>query len=161
LLVFVALTLRWFFHPSTDSPANVDAIVVLGGEGPRIERGVELARAGHSDQLVISEAGGGQFHYRDICKLPPAGLTTYCFDPDPASTRGEARAIAKLAADYGWTRIIVVASTDQITRARMIIGRCYGGEIRMVDVASTDSALYRGAYEWGAMFKALVIKRSC
>jgi uncharacterized SAM-binding protein YcdF (DUF218 family) len=161
LVVFSMLTARLFFRPSIDAPAAVDAIVVLGGEGKRIERGIELARAGFTDQLVVSEAGGRQFHYRDVCTLPPSGLTTYCFDPDPRSTRGEARAIAKLAADYGWTRIIVVASTDQITRARMIIGRCFGGEIHVVDVASTDSAFYRGAYEWGALLKAVVVNRDC
>jgi uncharacterized SAM-binding protein YcdF (DUF218 family) len=161
LVVFALLTMRLFFRPSIDTTSNVDAIVVLGGEGKRIERGIELARAGFADQLLVSEAGGGEFHYRDVCKLPPAGLTTYCFDPQPRSTRGEARAIARLAADYGWTRIIVVASTDQITRARMIIGRCFGGEITMVDVASADSAFYRGAYEWGALVKAVVVNRDC
>ena len=63
----------------------------------------------------------------------------------------------------GWRRIIVVAQTTQATRARLRISRCYPGQVLEVAIAPQGIGewLYQLAYEWGALFKALVLQRGC
>src|SRR5205823_5133085 len=46
----------------------------------------------------------------------PTRYRVLCFVPQPYSTRGEARAIARLAVQHGWRRVIVVTSTFHVTR---------------------------------------------
>jgi hypothetical protein len=55
-----------------------------------------------------------------------------------------------------------VTSRAQDTRARVVVGRCFGGSIYVVTGSLPLSAWpYQIAYEWGALFKALVLYRSC
>ncbi len=92
----------------------------------------------------------------------PAGVT--CFEPEPATTRGEARAIAELAADRGWQRVAVVAPRYHVTRARYVVERCYAGELEMVAVElDTDVAdwAYQYAYQTAAFGKAVLWQRGC
>src|SRR5262249_38139606 len=58
--------------------------------------------------------------------------TVYCPHPHPFSTRGEARAVAQLAAAHGWRSLVVVTSRYHVTRARMLFDRCFPGQIRAV-----------------------------
>ena len=48
------------------------------------------------------------------------------------STRGEARAIGRLARRHHWTSIDVVTSRFHVFRARLVIRRCYDGALHMV-----------------------------
>ena len=111
--------------------------------------------------MALTEVFGDLGHWLPECKNPAPDFRTICFDPDPHTTRGEARFIAKMAKKYGWHSIIVVASTDQITRANMLVDRCWHGHVYMVDVASKRPVLFNLAYETGAIFKALLWRRGC
>ena len=53
--LFLVLTAVLFVWPATNAPRRSDAIVVLGGSGPRIQKGLALARAGYAPYLVISD----------------------------------------------------------------------------------------------------------
>jgi hypothetical protein len=57
----------------------------------------------------------------------------------------------------------VVVPTTQASRARLRIGRCYSGQV--LEVAFSPQGigewLMQFAYEWGAMFKAVVLQPSC
>ncbi len=64
--------------------------------------------------------------------------------------------MAELAEQQGWDRLVVVASTDQITRARMLFERCWDGDLAFVDVSHSQPAIIRVVYEWAGMAKALV-----
>jgi uncharacterized SAM-binding protein YcdF (DUF218 family) len=55
-----------------------------------------------------------------------------CFRADPYSTRGEARAIARLAAQHHWRLVDVVTSQYHVFRARILIRRCFHGGLRMI-----------------------------
>ena len=57
LALFLVLTAVLFVWPATNAPRRSDAIVVLGGSGPRIQKGLALARAGYAPYLVISDPG--------------------------------------------------------------------------------------------------------
>ena len=63
-----------------------------------------------------------------------------------------------LAEDEGWESVVVVASTDQITRARRLIERCWGGEVQMIGPGHQQAWPLRAVYEWGAAIKATLVR---
>jgi hypothetical protein len=85
-----------------------------------------------------------------------------CFDPRPATTRGEAEFAGRLAARYHWHSIAVVAITPQDTVARLRVGRCFGGNLYVVNAPLPKWEWpYMVVYEWGSTLKALLVQRSC
>ena len=121
--------------------------------------GVKLASAGVSPNLAVSVDSplkAGQ------CPPTIAGVTVYCFVPYPATTQGEARYAAQLADKKHWRSLILVTNTPQDLRARLRMGRCYGGKI-YVATSPLPGHEWPGAviYEWGATLKALLLERSC
>jgi uncharacterized SAM-binding protein YcdF (DUF218 family) len=165
VLVFCVMTAVLFVYPDVNAPERSDAIVVLGGHGaPAFDKGEQLAREGYAPALVFSLQTSMDCHrYRSYLAPRLPRLKVMCFTPIPQSTQGEARSIARLARQLGWTRIIVVLPTTQATRARLRIGRCYPGQV--LEVAFSPEGvgewLYQFAYEWGALFKALVLQPTC
>jgi uncharacterized SAM-binding protein YcdF (DUF218 family) len=157
VVIFIGFTARLFVWPDLNAPVHADAIVVLGGAGPRIEEGFTLAKEGLAPLLVFSISRIQQ------CIPSTAQTTIRCFHANPLSTRGEARAIRTLAARYHLHRIILVVSTPQATRARLRVGRCYRGQILVTAVSPGGPVAWIEAlaYEWGALFKALVLQTSC
>jgi uncharacterized SAM-binding protein YcdF (DUF218 family) len=155
--LFLLLTALLFVWPATNVPRRSDAIVVLGGTGPRVQKGLELAQAGYAPYLAVSDPPG------EPCPQAPSGVTVICFRPDPLTTQGEARATTKLARQHHWSQIIVVSGTPQTTRARIRFTRCYRGTL-LFDPANPSglrSWISNVAYEWGALFKALIVQRGC
>jgi hypothetical protein len=58
--------------------------------------------------------------------------------------------------------VVLVTARDQATRARIVVGRCFGGHIYvMAGSLPLGSWPHQIAYEWGALFKALVLYRAC
>jgi uncharacterized SAM-binding protein YcdF (DUF218 family) len=164
-------TWRWFVHPPVDGPVRADAIVMFGGSGDRFEKAVELADDGWADVVVLSDPLDEDLPYSArgwFCRnegerpgYPVHDYEAICFDPETWTTRGEARYVAALAEERGWDTINLVTSSDQATRARMLLGRCWDGEIASVTVPSDEPRLGRIAYEWGAMARATVQRRGC
>jgi uncharacterized SAM-binding protein YcdF (DUF218 family) len=171
--LFAWFSWRWFVRPTTDGPVAADAIVMFGGAGERFETAVELAEEGWADVLVISDPMGEGDRYSahgwfclDGASRPGArartrGYEVICFDPETDTTRGEARYIAQLAEDRGWRRIDLVTTTEQATRARMMVSRCWDGEVASVTVPTDESRVGRIVYEWAAMLRATVQRRGC
>lgn len=61
-----------------------------------------------------------------------------------------------------WRSIVLVTSRPQDTRARIRVGRCFAGQIYVVAMQQPRyDRPYQIAYEWAAMFRALVIQRAC
>jgi uncharacterized SAM-binding protein YcdF (DUF218 family) len=159
---FVVLTLRLFVFPAVNAPEHADAIIVLGGSGhATVAAGVKLVTQGYSPLLVFSLQPNQGCHPSEV--EVPRRVVVSCFHANPQTTQGEARSIAHLAALDHWRRIIVVAPTSQVTRARLRVRRCFSGQILMdgVDSGSFWDWMYAVAYEWGATFKALTIQRGC
>jgi uncharacterized SAM-binding protein YcdF (DUF218 family) len=155
VVLFVGGTLRLFVFPGRDKPRHVDAIMSLGGYGPRLATAVKLAKQGYASNLVVSDPQTG-------CPDPIEGVRIICFDPHPRTTQGEARKAAELVKQNGWTSLMVVTTPDQITRARIRFQRCTGVKIAWVGPGLPLSRWpYAIAYEWAALGKALVLQRSC
>jgi hypothetical protein len=165
VVAFCVMTAVFFVYPDLNIPERSNAIVVLGGHGaPAFEKGAELAKEGDAPDLVLA-IGPGQhceFYQRFAARRLPQVKVT-CFVPNPQTTQGEGRSIARLSKELGWKRIIVVAPTTQATRARLRVGRCYPGQV--LEVAFSPQGvgqwLAQIAYEWGALLKALILQPTC
>jgi hypothetical protein len=155
-MVLAAVTTALFAWPATDDPMRSDAIVVLRGEGGRMQEALALARAGFAPRLVVSVPNPAD------CPIGPTGVAIECFRPAPYTTQGEARWLAQTARRRGWRRTLVVVSNTQATRARIRIRRCYHGGLTVVAVrVGRHRVVDATLYEWGALLKALVLQRSC
>lgn len=158
-IVFVLATARQFVFPQRDTPTRVDAIVMFAGSAGRLEWAVYLARLGYAPVLAVSQPTPD-----DIC--PPdtiPNVKVMCFHPRPLTTQGEARWTATAAAAHGWRSILVITSTPQDNRARLRLGRCYDGDVRVSPVGPPTRAAwaYMIPYEMAATVKALVFQRGC
>ena len=135
LVVAWALGAAWLVavrHDSRPRPAQVDAVVVLGGSPSRLPLGMELVREGYAPLLVVSLGGRPPTPLeRRVC-AGGTDLPVLCFDPSPQTTAGEARAIEELAQQHTLRRIAVVTSHFHVFRARLLIARSYSGELTMV-----------------------------
>jgi uncharacterized SAM-binding protein YcdF (DUF218 family) len=158
---FSFATLRLFVVPQQGMPKHVDAIVMLNGRGDRLDTALDLAWAHRAAMIVISR-GSRYWGHGSICAPKMPGVRVICFDPDPATTRGEAEFAGRLARQHGWHSIVLVATTPQDTRARLRVGRCFGGKIYVINAPlPTWDWPWAIVYEWGATIKALFFQTSC
>lgn len=159
LVVFCAASARLFVWPPTDTPERVDAVVALGGDpGERpAYKALALVKEGYAPVAVVSLGG-----------VPPAHcprethIRVICFRANPLDTRGEAQYVSALAARRHWGSLMVVPEETQTTRARILFKRCTVARLRWVPVRDPGVRIvYDVIYEWGALFKALFLERSC
>ena len=153
-------------HPRTNALHRADAIVVLGSADidGRQAMAFRLADQSYASTVAISVGSRRQLDFKLSCHNPPANITVLCFVPDPPTTQGEARQIRTLAAQHHWTSIIVVTSSYHISRARMIITRCFGGDVMMAAPAAHHSIAtigYQYVYQTAGYLKALIFDRGC
>jgi hypothetical protein len=152
---------RLFVWPATGMPAHVDAIVVLGGQGDRLGKGLALARQGRTPVLVVSRGLPAPVP-ASVCAPRSQSFTVICFQPEPGTTQGEAEFVGHLAKQYGWHSVALVTTPDQDTRARIRFGRCFAGHLYVVTAPLPASSWpYEIVYQWGALFKALTLQRGC
>ena len=162
LVTFVLVTARLFVWPAQGMPPRVSAIVILAGPGNRLPVALQLAREHRAPVLAVSRGWHG---YGGPCPPATPGVKLICFSafaPDPGNTRGEAEFAGRLAKKYHWSSVVLVTTRAQDTRARILMGRCFSGPIYvMTGSLPLGSWPYQIAYQWGALFKALVLYRSC
>ena len=153
----VAVNLRLFVWPASSTPAHADAVVVLaGGSGERLDRGLELIERGVASNLVVSTGPDS------LCGARHA-FAAYCFLPDPDDTRGEAEAVGRIAEREGWDHLVLVTSDYHATRARLLVERCFPGTLD-VSAARSDrdplDLLVAIGHEWGGLAEA-ALHRDC
>jgi uncharacterized SAM-binding protein YcdF (DUF218 family) len=160
-LAFAAATARLIVWPAQGMPARADAVIMLAGPGDRLPVALRLAAEHKAPVLVVSR---GNLGYGGPCPAASAapGVKIICFEPVPADTRGETEFVARLAERNGWRSVVLVTTTEQDTRARVMMRRCYPGSIYVVTASQTWTQWpYQVAYGWGALFKALFLQRAC
>ena len=158
-LLFCIVTARLLVWPAQGMPARVDAIVMLAGPGDRLPVALKLAREHRAPVLVVSQ---GQHGYGGPCPPLTPGVKLICFDPNPGDTRGEAEFVGRLAKQYHWSSLVLVTTSTQDTRARILMSRCFDGSSYVITASlPLGSWPYQIAYGWGALFKALVAYRAC
>jgi uncharacterized SAM-binding protein YcdF (DUF218 family) len=165
-LVGVAVLFVW---PPANSgaPAHADVVVVLsGGLNRRLDPALKLVQRGVAPVLAISSPFEDPrwTKAQRLCRGQdgPTSFHVLCFRAVPFDTRGEARAIARLARVHGWTRVVVVTSTYHVTRARMLFRRCYHGRLWMVGTGSQWRRLPREwLFESGKLLVQALAERGC
>jgi hypothetical protein len=166
LLIAVAgfglATARWFIWPPQQRlPLRVDAIVLLNGPGDRLDTALDLAWAQRAPVIVISR-GSAYWGHGSACAPKIPAVTVVCFDPSPQTTRAEAEFAGRLAARHHWRSIALVTVVPQDAVARLEVGRCFSGNIYVVNAPLPRPEWpYQIAFQWGSLFKGLLIHRSC
>jgi uncharacterized SAM-binding protein YcdF (DUF218 family) len=164
LLVVTVSGYFLFTRPQGDPLTKADAIVVLGGEDDgRMQYGLQLARQGYADNVVISDSyRPGYPPFVNACNEGTATITVTCFRPSPYTTRGEAMFVQRLAAENQWKHVIVVSWNFHMVRARYIFDQCFTGTVTMHPVPRTyDYPLTEWirvyGYQYIALLKAFVL----
>jgi hypothetical protein len=161
VVLFCTATLRLFVWPASGMPQRVDVVVMLNGSGNRLNTALDLAWDHRTSTILISR-GSKYWGHSDVCAPAIPHVKVICFDPSPETTRGEAEFAGRMAKRYHWQSMALVATAPQDTRARLRFGRCFGGEIYVVNSPFPASEWpYEIAYEWAATIKALIFQRSC
>ncbi len=165
LVVLTLLSARLFVWPAVGAPQPADAVVMFaGGRGERLAVAEQLVAAGLAPNLVIPNGTAPEWPAGNRACAEKRPYEVHCPRPDPDTTRGEARLIASLAEEKGWTRVIAVTSTYQLSRARLLLERCFDGDVRAARARPHLSVLAWGqrvAHEWIAWIHASTIERNC
>ncbi|MBA8959606.1 MULTISPECIES: YdcF family protein [Rhodococcus] len=148
-----------YVEPQLDELHRADAILVLGGPGhERYTYGLDLALEGLAGHVVLSDPSGGSDEWLDRLCGAQFAFAVVCFDPDPATTAGEAQAFRDLATAGGWNSVIVVTFTPHVSRARYIIQRCFGGDVMMAaspaDISAADW-VWQSGYQTAGYVRSL------
>lgn len=158
-VAFSVATARLMIWPTQGMPARVSAIVMLDGPGDRVPVALGLAKQHRAPVLVVSQ---GVTVSGDPCPTAYPGVRVICFHPRPADTRGEAEYVGRLAKRYGWRSLVLITTPEQDVRARILMLRCFVGSVYVITASRAWYEWpYQIAYGWGALVKALVLKRSC
>jgi uncharacterized SAM-binding protein YcdF (DUF218 family) len=150
-------------------PGETDAVVLLaGGGGERAAAAERVMPRGGSELLVVSDGrradGPGGSPRLPCGRTAPEGYRILCVEPVPATTRGEARAVANLAAERGWESVTLLTSTYHVSRARLLFERCVEADIEVVgatpDLGPAGWARI-SAEELVALARDRVLQRGC
>ena len=159
-MVFVSATLALFVYPPTELPTHVDGILSLNGgdEEAREALAVSLAEKGYAPVLLFSQ--GSRANDSPCPKVPR--ITVVCFFDVTNNTRGEARWAAQYAERHHWHSLLIVPGRAQATRARLLVERCFPGQVVVVPATEPIGNLPRDVlHEWGGLLAALLIYRGC
>lgn len=164
LLVAVGLlTLRLFVAPPASKPRRADAVVMLSGDhGERLEEALRLLESGVAPVLV--HAGDPDTSDVRILCRDGAQFEVVCLTLNPDSTRDEARAVGKLVRERGWKKIVLVTSTQHVTRAGLLFRRCTSADVDTVPAWPDFEWRIRAQlirHEWLALAHAVVLARGC
>jgi uncharacterized SAM-binding protein YcdF (DUF218 family) len=156
VLLFVAAVttagLPVYVGPQIDSLRRADAIFVLGGNGyERYPYALELALQGLAPRVVMSNpAGDRDIWLTDLCEQQRYKFRVSCFEPEPATTVGEARELRRLAIEQGWRTVIVVTFRPHVSRARYILQQCFEGQLIMTEATPELSLEY---WMWSYLYQ--------
>lgn len=170
-LAATALGYQLFYRDHQDPLRKADAIVVLGGEHDgREDYGLQLAREGYANTVVISDPYRGDSNYgrpsaqlmKRVCAASTPQIDVICFDPDPSTTRGEAMFVQRLAQQRGWHSVIVISWRYHLVRARYIFGQCFDGDVVMRSVPrdygrSAGAWVAQFGYQYAGLGKAMIL----
>lgn len=159
VLLMLAAFVAWLTFPPVHTPGRVDVVVVMAGATDgRHDIGAQLVKSGVADNLVVSHPLGSRdpAGYR-LCAQweAPDPVETWCMDPLPSTTTGEAQTFELLAARQGWDTAVVVTSRPHHHRVNLNFARCTGVTATVVSIDYLNWRLipYQVARESGGFLK--------
>lgn len=163
VIVFL-LSLVPFVWPQTDRPRRADAVFILSGDhGERLPQALRLMEAKVAPTMVFVGTPDRTLEH-ELCQGGRGSYEVLCVRPVPDSTRQEARAAAELAQTRGWRTIVVVTSTQHVTRSALLFRRCFAGDVDMVAGRPDFTPIERArqiVHEWVGVAHALTLARRC
>lgn len=147
MLLLLGCLMAWYLFPGQSRPVRVDVVVVLAGvDDGRHALGAELVKAGVAENLVISNPAGtedvvGSSYCRGK-RAPVEAAGTWCMNPDPVTTIGEALTFGQLAAEQGWSSVAVVTNRPHTRRVRMMFRECTDLDSEVVHIKGVDWAAF-------------------
>jgi hypothetical protein len=149
---------------ATDTAHPADALVVFaGGRGERLSKALVLVQQ-VAPVLVISNGRAARWQAANQLCASRQRFEVLCPQPDPDTTRGEARMVRDLAARRGWRSVVVVTSTYHARRAQLLLGRCFDGQLQIVAAPPHEQWLRtwaRANVELAGLLRALVTAPDC
>lgn len=129
---------------SADPSKSYDAVVVLaGGNGERLNAGLELVDDAADAELIVSNGKSGIWYAGGrICDLDRSIAVT-CPTPEPPDTRGEVGMVRRLVDANGWDDVAIVTSSYHRLRVARMVGQC---ELSGVDVVGMSPNISRVAW---------------
>ena len=162
---FSLATYRLFIDPHIDPVRRSDAVVVIAGGPLRLKKGLELVREKFAPLLLVSVPHGAwpyQWEAPDLCNGAKRPFQVICFQPKPESTQGEARALKRIVAKRHLRSVIVVTSTFHVSRARLIMRRCFHGRLAVIGTPVSRAAEpFLIGMEWIKLTYAETLNRDC
>lgn len=159
LVGIVAAFVVWLTFPPKITPGRADVVVVIAGAADgRHDIGERLIRGGVADNLVVSNPLGVRDPAGyDLCARTefPEPVETWCMDPEPTTTTGEAQTFELLARQEGWTSAVAVTNRPHHHRVKLNFDRCTGAETTVVNIdnISWHVVPYQVAREVGGFLK--------
>lgn len=139
-LLVASAGLPVYVFPRVDSPGESDVILVLGPPTQnRVRLAQQLAAEGYARQLLVSVPSRGPQSAKqlEVCNDDTLPYEVSCFTPHPFTTQGEAQALRRLADEDQVQSALVITMTPHVSRARVILERCFDGELRMLSDNAT------------------------
>ncbi|WP_156171761.1 YdcF family protein [Demequina rhizosphaerae] len=164
LIAIAAAGLPLYVFPAHDEPRAVDAVYVIGPPtDTRIAMAESMVEDGLADALVVSlaenEALREWFAPATAACEEDRDYDVYCAQPDPFTTRGEARWIRDLIDEHEWESVAVITYRPHISRTRAIMKRCWDGDFVYLDSGEEPPLgewIYQYAYQTGGFVKVLL-----
>ncbi|MHA7221496.1 YdcF family protein [Arthrobacter sp. RHLT1-20] len=136
VLLWLVCAFQLFVNVDPLSVHRTDAVIMLGGSAAeRLPVAQQIQRDYNIPVLVLSHTDTpGNKAADSACNsaaFPSAQLL--CFRPDEYDTRGEARAIGRIAEANGWKSVTVVTSSYHVSRAQRLMEQCTTADVQMVN----------------------------
>lgn len=129
----------WAVYPPNERSHNADVVVVIAGASDgRHELGAEIAEKYGIRNFVVSNPSGpkdkvGYSHCAGEDR--PEGTRTWCMDPYPVITSGEARTFSELAQEQNWESALMVTSRSHTRRVKYFFEQCTDlSEVKVANV---------------------------
>lgn len=136
-LGWILTAFQLFYDVTTTAPKRADAVVMLGGASKERMLDAMMIRFDlEAPYLVLSntdtKGNASADNYCDTHSNKKIYPEVVCFDPNPMDTRGEAVALAELAAEHQWKDMVVVTSSYHIERAGLLMEQCINANVTMM-----------------------------
>lgn len=132
LVTWIVAATVFFGVQRGDRPIRADAVFVLSGSPSRLPVGLRLVHEGWAPLLVVDRTRPTPTTLEQRVCEHQVDVRALCLRAEPYSTVGEAELLARLAAARGWRRVDAVTSDYHVLRARLLLRRCYRGQLRVV-----------------------------
>ncbi|AKG73482.1 YdcF family protein [Salinicoccus halodurans] len=138
LLLLVLMLIDSFNHNYSDAPVQSDVIVMLGGDGGRMQKTAELYRAGYADYVLITPVVETEFLSQSTKLAVAYGIPEEALikEYEATSTYTNAAITMEIMEEHGFDSALVVTSDYHVKRSKYIFDKLNDGSFDFKYIAS-------------------------